>query len=74
MRGWTVLFALGLVLHSDALDGQHEEVILSIADHHACAVEQTSESDVAGEIVCWGLNDQSEVEAPQVNFPFASNL
>lgn len=67
------LVAYVMFLCVAALDGQHEEVILSIADHHACAVEQTSESDVAGELVCWGLNDESEVEAPQVSMTTYEN-
>ena len=51
-----------------AIDSQVEEQILSVAEHHACILEQTAKNDEAGEIVCWGENDEHELDSPEVSF------
>jgi hypothetical protein len=47
--------------------GQHEEQVLSVGNHHACVIEQTVGSGISGEIVCWGINDEQELDAPAVS-------
>lgn len=65
LRALSSAFILGSALAA-GIDGQHDEQILTVADHHACLIEQTAESDIAGELICWGRNDQAELEAPEV--------